>query len=369
MPRVRLSWIVAYFLALAIAGTLGSYLAYESPLASQAWRCWSGASAWQRDGLRAVVVGLLSLIALLQLQAITNQRHGAKVSAFLRPRDRWDVLLLLLVACLPLVSLYFQIASFTAGLPARCPHVPQEPFVREILLPYLPYLAYEYALWLGLSFPTLLSSARWIRRDINRRGVLLDALGQRIRAIQEVQSEPSTPLNELVVAYQNYVVWLKDVAERYLVVVVLVSIGLLHEHVLSELGSTTTPVAHDIAKLGLNWLLLGPALFVFIGIVAFGYQRTSKRIRDALGGFTEAIATNPSSGVVFAHATKLRSDLIWERNATQFVLAVVKSAGIAMPLVLAVGGYVATVLFNGKGWLYVFVPEFVIDALKRLYGG
>ena len=130
---------------------------------------------------------------------------------------------------------------------------------------------------------------------------------------------------------------------------------------------TVTSAFLDIAKV-LLWLLLGPALVSFAVLVALGYQRTSRRLLHALGDIAAALAERKETQGLFDRVVATRNSLIWERSSTEFVVSVVKSAGIAMPLVIALGGYVIDALSQGK-WLSIFLPDAVVKVIKGLYGG
>jgi hypothetical protein len=69
----------------------------------------------------------------------------------------------------------------------------------------------------------------------------------------------------------------------------------------------------------------------------------------------------------FDRVVSTRNSLIWERGSTEFVVSVVKSAGIAMPMAIALGGYVLDALSEGK-WLSIFLPESVLAFIRSLYG-
>jgi len=58
---------------------------------------------------------------------------------------------------------------------------------------------------------------------------------------------------------------------------------------------------------------------------------------------------------------------MWEESPAAFVLSVVKSATISIPLLLAVTAYVVHTLSGPEGWLGIFVPRAVIDFVRRVF--
>lgn len=288
---------------------------------------------------------------------------------FFSPQDHSEYALLALVLVVPAMVLPTLIQSFVDGLPEieTCRRMDITNYWRDILVPYLPYLLYIYGLWIGLVFPVLLVLTRWIRHDNLIGSQLIKQLHETLPPDPPCEHDLTPEVFErLLVAYQSYVVWLKEVAERYLFIIVVVSLGLLYEQ-LTTSRFTATSAALDIAKI-LLWLLLGPALISFVVLVALGYQRTSRRLQHALGVLAAALAGRKEPQGLFDRVVATRNSLIWERGSTEFVVSVVKSAGVAMPLVIALSGYVIDALSRGK-WLSIFLPDAVVKVIKSLYGG
>ena len=145
---------------------------------------------------------------------------------------------------------------------------------------------------------------------------------------------------------------------------IVVILALLYEQ-LTPSHKTVTTEAVEWGKIML-WLLLGPVLPLFIIYVAFGYQGLARKLESGLDLLAEALARNRSEVDLLDKVIKARAELMWKQSPTEFVLTVVKSANIAMPLLIAVSGYVLHTLSGGQ-WIDVFVPREVVSLLQRLY--
>lgn len=237
---------------------------------------------------------------------------------------------------------------------------------RQIWLPYMPYLLYMLGLWIGILWPILHCLMRWIRRDIKWGAVIREELEKHLpKAIDRVESKSAEPQFDcLMAAFQGYVVGLKDIAERYLSILVAVIVSLAYEQ-LTTSKLTVTAQASEAGKVVL-WLLLGPALLTFISIVALGYQRVAQRVERGLRTFVRGLTAEGSSSDLLGRVMAARNELIWDRSPTEFIFGVIKSATVAMPLVFAVSGYIASML-TGNNWFEIFLPNAVIEFVRNLY--
>jgi hypothetical protein len=157
---------------------------------------------------------------------------------------------------------------------------------------------------------------------------------------------------------------LRRIAERYLSVLIVVILALLYEQ-LTPSHETATGDAVEWGKIVL-WLLLGPTLPLFVIYVAFGYQGLARKLESGLRTLAEALARNRNNADLLAKVMAARAELMWKQSPTEFVLTVVKSANIAMPLLVAVSGYVLHTLSGGE-WIDVFVPREVVSLFHRFY--
>jgi hypothetical protein len=360
-PSDELHWrVVVWWLAGTVTvATLGAYLAY-GPLSSAAWQCWSGQTAWKRDSLRVLLSAILALLLLRNMGVISLE---ARRSVF--KLKRLEVIVLLLVfAVLIAAELTALSDSFVANLPSRgCTLPTAAEKYRQIYFPYLPYTLYMVALWIGIVFPVLLFLVRSVQADLlwsrNNWMVLQDSIAQ---ARAPESNALARTYRELVLRFEDYVLGLKAIAQRYIPVIFAVSIILFYEQ-LTPSSRTVTQAAVEGGKVGL-WILLGPTLVVCLVLVVYRYQLASEA--TVLG--LSAVAANPAADdSLFDSALERRSNLSWERGAFQFVLSLFQSATFTIAFLVAVSSYALSSVVQGEELMYLLVPKAVIEFLKRLF--
>src|ERR1700733_1859334 len=420
MPLLR--WFLAW-LAVASAGT---YLAYRfCPLSSDAWRCWAGPRAWIRDVLRVLIAGALAVFCLwnLRVSIPKTSRRGRHSWIFPLKSFEWGIVAIVLFFLL-VVNFRWLPRSLESDWDLRAisqpvikqrnpdtlgkvsdktsptgsgaaveetkdkffvnnytqydckDSIPCDPRViekaikddrfRQIFRPYFPYLGYTSGLWIGIAFPVLLFLIRGALED---RAASAERWSRLDRAAAAAES--STPLpdihtfEELFVSFQNHVAGLKAISERYVPVLLAISITLIYEQ-LTPSHETATPQAVDSAKIAL-WAILGPAAAFCISMAAVGYQRASRMTSHALQALSETLAKHSGSDGLSDKVRDSRDKILWDQSPLGFVLSVSKSATISIPLLLAIIGYVLTSLGGPGGWIGIFVPERVIHFIKQLY--
>jgi len=369
--RIKLKWLAVYIAGTVLTSGVGSYLAYQSPLTSSYWTCWAGSHAWKRDMIRASTYGILVFFSLVQLN-ISPRTRTRYIWPF-TPQRRIEYLLFGLMLVTPILVLPILIDSFIDGIPSHksCDTFPlvtrnSPNYSRDILLPYLPYFVYIYSIGLGLIFPVLLLLVRCIRLDFARSKELIARLYVEIPQESPTDNQlTSQAFERLIVLYQSYVLWLTDVAERYIFLIIMISIGLLFEQFTPD-HLTVTSASLDIGKF-LLWLILGPSLITFVLLVAFGYQRTARQMQVGLGLIAQVLAENQQPAGLFDRIISTRNSLIWERSAAEFVVSVMKSAGVCMPLVIVLGGYIIDSLSKGDNWISVIIPSVLVNLIKSFY--
>jgi hypothetical protein len=165
----------------------------------------------------------------------------------------------------------------------------------------------------------------------------------------------------LILAFQDQVVRLKTVAERYVPVLLSVSLLLLHEQ-LTPSSQTVTDAAIEYGTFAV-WLLLGPALLTCVVVVAFGYQKTARKAERGLRALAGLGATLDSE--VLKRIAEMRSKLIWDQSPGTFIFSVAKSATISIPLLLAVIAYVLHL--HNDGWFRIFVPRTLGEFFQNVF--
>lgn len=380
--------ILAWYIAVLMVGSSGTFLAYEKDsLSSDAWRCWaaSGPHAWERDAARLLVAAILSVFMLWNMDTPAAIRKDRREHFLFQHPYRYElVTFVVFIGLLLFFHLYLLPSSFRNDLPARAAfNIKLNPTNRycanitnkvaaddfgQILKPYIPYMLYATGLWMGVVTPVFLVLVRRIHEDWKQwtvRRAALDACLSPVLAYRETPSEAAGAFERLHVAFQDYVIGLKELAERYFPVLLAVSLALLYEQ-LTTSKETVTTAAVEYGKVAL-WLLLGPTLLICITMVAVGYQNAARKTESgfrALAAFSSRHHTSPE---LLDRLSTTRARLMWEESPAAFVLSVVKSATISIPLLLAVTAYVVHTLSGPEGWLGIFVPRAVIDFVRRVF--
>jgi hypothetical protein len=359
-PVGTISWRAAFLwfgMAVAVA-CLGSYLAY-GPVTSDAWQCWSGRGAWRRDALRVLLSALLAIVLLHNLGAVSAHTGSNKLSIELKLSERSALLAAL--AILLVFELTALPNSFAKGLASRnC--IPYSGF-RQIYLPYIPYTLYMMGLWIGVAFPNFLFLMRSVPADIRwSRGNW-----ETLRSVIERSNDHSPELlaqsyRRLVTAFEEYVLGLKGLAQRYIPVILVIAIILLYEQ-LTRSHLTVTTAAVEAGKIGL-WILLGPALLLCLLLVVFRYQDAAQATTWALS----RIAANPTADPqLFESAIAKRSELAWKRGTFQFVLSLFQSATFTIAFIVAAFSYVLSSTIRGERVIDALFPRPIVQFVEHLF--
>ena len=252
-------------------------------------------------------------------------------------------------------------AGFKTDLPKHHCYMPQT--FRQIYVPYLPYFCYVLSLYIGIVCPVLFMLIRRINYDYDKWRLSWRTFDQ--YGFSFIQSGYPTieGIQELTRYFQDYVLLLKAIAERYIPLLFAVTLVLLYEQ-LSPSHNTVTEPAVDAGKAVL-WFLLGPSFLICGSVFAFGYQAAARRIQTAILAALEMTKAAPERNVLTEKLLSIRTDLLWKQSPAEFVLAIVKSGSVFIPLLIAVTGYILNSVHKG-GWVEVFVPASVIHFFQRL---
>jgi hypothetical protein len=167
----------------------------------------------------------------------------------------------------------------------------------------------------------------------------------------------------MMLSLQDYVVGLKSVAEEYVPVLLGVSLILMYEQITPSV-QTVTDAAVESGKLAV-WLLLGPALLTCIIIVALGYQSAAHIAESGLRALAGASSESASDGDMLKRIAEARSKLIWDQSPAAFILSVVKSATVSIPLLLAIIVYILSL--HTEQWFRILVPKALVDFVQNVY--
>jgi hypothetical protein len=382
-------FIVLSYIAVFIVGTTGTFLAYEKDsLSSDAWRCWSasGPHAWERDAARLLVAAVLSLFMLWNMDSMAAMRGTPRERFLFDHPHRYEVAIFwFFIGLVLFFHLTFLPSSFRHDLPSRaalnlkqnpanpyCPDIAHKVATDDfgqIMKPYIPYMLYATALWIGVVTPVFMVLLRRIRADWvqwrERRDSLDACLSPLLSQSQTDDTAPARFFERLRVAFQNYVIGLKEVAERYFPVLLAVSLALLYEQ-LTTSKETVTTTAVESGKVAL-WFLLGPTLLICITMVAIGYQNAARKAESGFRALAVFSSKHHGPPELPDRLAMTRSRLMWEESPAGFVLSVVKSATISIPLLLAITAYIVHTLSGPEGWLGIFVPQIVINFVHRVF--
>jgi ABC-type multidrug transport system fused ATPase/permease subunit len=344
---------------------VGTFLAYQGPLSSAAWQGWDGADAWKRDLMRAIVSALLSLFVLWSMDVAPEKGRGSRISGEPIIFNRYEKRLFLAIFLMLLLMIFYILpAAFISGLDARGTNVPRT--FDQIMKPYFPYFLYAAGLWIGIITPVFLFLIRAAARDWawwkEARARLYGILSRQVSSAAELTA---ASFQELTVSFQNYVIGLKNIAERYLPVLLAMSLGLMHEQ-LTTVHESATPESVEAAKVA-SWLFLGPALIIFITLVALGYQSAVKKAEAGFSPYIEILVKSPDKFDILSAMLVLRANFIWEQSPLSFVISAIKSASVSIPLLLALTIYVLQNLIKGEAVPLIFIPRQVLEFLKGFY--
>jgi hypothetical protein len=366
--ELQLSWrmvLLWYLIALALS-TCGTFLAYNGPLSSEAWQSWSGTGAWKRDVLRAVVAAIIAIFVLWHTRQVLTKQKVLKHFLIFAPHRRHEwILLLVLTTLLLWLILVLLPEQFRANLPKEFLSLSKDEEFRQIRKPYFPYYIYVVGFWYGIVWPAFICLVRSIQRDFKWRQQAWARLNGSLPDQSLAEGcATSGAFERLLVAFQAYVLGLKEIAERYLPVLLALALGLLYEQ-LTPSHQTVTRSALEYGKVVL-WLVLGPALFVLVTFVALGYQSAAQKLEAGFGTFAETLVNDGNKFDLLDRVLAARADLFWHQSPATFVFSVVKGATVSITLLVSVTGYVLHTLTHGE-WIHVFVPKMVVDFIKSLF--
>lgn len=350
--------VLSWYAVVTIIGSFSSYAAYELP-GSDAWRIWSGGHyPWAVDAVRLLVCAVFALFTIWNLELLEPENRELAATVF----DGWRLAIPFLVPAIAVgITVGFAPMRFIAGLPARG-YTGGYGFY-DIYLPYFPFAVYTSALWGGIGTPVLAMLIARFSSDRKRLQQNRHELEVEFQALDAISTaEPFLEFQRSQVALQNYIIRLKQIAERYIPVLLTVSTVLIYEQ-FTPSWRTVTPEAQDLGKFAL-WLLLVPALLVCLTVVTFGYQAVLRRAEATYAGVLSRLSETQHDAreKILAY----RDHLLWERNSGSFILSILKSTTVFVLLVSSLTFYVMSNL-DAKTRLALFVPNVILSWIRKLF--
>jgi hypothetical protein len=368
-PRSVLAW---YFIVLLFS-ILGTYLAYNEPFGSEAWQIWSqaGKDAWIKDAIRGTAITLVCLFFLWNLNVFAAWRSEPEsYYPIFRLAFYEKIIIIALLILLLILQFSYLREDFIRNLPSKgYPSITDKPEMYsfdKITLPYFPYSLYSVGLYIGIMLPVMLCFIRRITFDKNIfRQAKNDLENLSQLDAKSVESFTIFRFKQFELAFQNYVILLKSLSERYLPLILGAAVFLIIEQVTSS-RDTATQSAIEITKL-LIWLFIGPALLIFLVSVAIGYQITVKSAEEKLRSFIGLLEISRGKSEILGEIINFREKLIWSYSPLSFIISAIKSASIAIPLLLTLTIYIMQTIIKEENWLYIVLPKEIVEFFKGLY--
>ena len=101
--------------------------------------------------------------------------------------------------------------------------------------------------------------------------------------------------------------------------------------------------------------------------VAVGYQLTVKGAEQKLRSFIGLMEMSPGKSELLGGIINFREKLIWSYSPLSFIISAIKSASIAIPLLLTLTIYVIQTIMKETNWLYIVLPKEIVEFFKSLY--
>lgn len=367
------SWktLLTWYAVSIVIGTLGSVLSYTVN-GSDAWRWWApGSDAWCFDAVRLVVLMAISLLGLWGMRVLPPERANVETSGPLRMPLKIPEKAILLVLAVTLLGFNFYVLprNFVKDLVALR-YMGSLGF-SNICRPYFTYIFYLAALWIGSGWPVLLALIRlsqvdwkrfrslWARLDRHfpwAPSATLEAMNKaRLLRMQETLTEVTSHF--------------KSVAERYLSVALTLGLALALPQ-LTAGRKTVTTEAFEWSKV-VCWFLFGPGTAVLLFTATVGYETVLGRARRTFRLLSESLATRLAENSsehdeeLLTGVLAVQGDLLWNKSAASFIVEIVKSAGIAVPVLVILFAYILPEKALGERWEELFFPPQVRELLGQ----
>lgn len=362
-----------------VVGLLGTFLAYNGPVSSAAWRYWGSNDAWLKDSVRLLLFFLTAYV-IVYVFNISGKASSAPqspvkglVNLYLY---EWGVVILAIAAVLAsnLIVSPFLFKQELLDAIAASPETEQlssikasieNQFFTSIYKPYLAYVFYSLGFWIGICLTVTLAILRdlipdWFELKQTRREIINVCISSEDFKLQE---------EKLVLIQVHLAIFnaqLRDISEKYIPICFVVIIGLLVESRTAFSESLTSGTLELIKTIAFLFIVLAIIATFFLVIE---HQRMIKVIDQYLDKSLKWwLSRGDLAGDIdlVEPYSSMRQDLALSQNSLDFFLSTVKSASFLIPLLMAVLFYLIDSI-AAEDWTFL-IPEPLLDMLQTLYG-
>ena len=79
------------------------------------------------------------------------------------------------------------------------------------------------------------------------------------------------------------------------------------------------------------------------------------------------LMVQPDKSKLLGEITNFREKLIWSYSPMSFIFSAIKSASIAIPLLLTLTIYIIQTIITESNWLYIVFPRALAEYFQDLY--
>jgi len=353
--------VLLWFLLVLVVSTLGTYFSYHGVFSSEASRQWAKhqrANPITMDVSRVLLSAGAALLIVWNLGVFNARRTSEEPDLLciaLRRYERWIfgiVTTLLLASAFVFQPLYgFKKEVIDLGLPSQ-------PAFDQLVKPYFPYTLYMLGLWVGIVLPVFLVFIRSLVSDVDRGKRSREVLGTNRGDVNVTQ----LVFQQFVADFEDYFIFLKEAAERYLSVFLLLIIVLWVEQI-TPLESSATHFASEIVKTIL-WVFWIPAMLLSVYLLVKVYDDARSPVMSVLSAFAKNLRNEPDKHELFTRVIDKRIELS-DRGGATFLKTVVINGRVSVYLLITVASPVIR-LFLSQGGAKAIFPDWLINLFQRL---
>lgn len=312
--------------------------------------------------LRAAITGLIALYTLWNMDALPSKwsARTRNLAPLAQPWYEWAILAMCMLAVIG-YTFFLSPQAFQQEL--KVLNILTEPRFDEITKPYFPYFFYNLGYWIGIVFPVFLLFLRSVAEDYL---AFKHARDPHEHAFMHVRNahEAQAAFEEYNSAFEKYFLFLKDVGERYISLLLAIVIVLAIQQ-LTFLSTSVLRQANEVAK-AVIWAMLAPGLLIAGVTVMILFESAARRARCGLEALADRLTQITGARELLDKVLAARSELVWKRSPAAFLFSMTKTGGVAVPLLLAIIGYFARKLV-GYTWPDLLLPKAVDSFFSSVF--